>query len=342
MNVKTINNTEVKPINSTDMLDNERNIDERIAEKLHLGEMSIGELIQMQAIEESTRSTGERGSDIPTEGAMEEALRIFEGQPIYESPRNKDNDSMGEMALSSTVGQTPGSSKLEPEKVRKLKKGEVKRLQELESIVTDGAKSRVASGCALFEIYSRENGVFWKSKYSSFDLYCHEKWGYKKSQSYRLLKIGKFMADLNESPNGYSEDLMPTNECQVRPILEWLKKHHQVKCWHSIVADVKPAELTGKIVQERVIEYRKVHGLDVKKPRPVIPRIDRVAGAFGKLVAIFSEFPKGDRYYHQLMDILNEIRKDEAEGDAETLPPRKETPITSVKEAAAEMTATGF
>ncbi len=130
-------------------------------------------------------------------------------------------------------------------------------LDQREKIVSLGIKATIATAQALFDIHSYGGGRLWKAGHSTFESYCQKRWDLKKSQAYRLVECGKFLADLetdgktDDSPFG---EKLPKNEAQVRPLLS-LPEEHRMECWKGILADAVPADLTAREVNAKVRQF---------------------------------------------------------------------------------------
>jgi len=108
---------------------------------------------------------------------------------------------------------------------------------------------------AIAEIEQYKGGLLWKATHSSFEDYMRERFSsYKPQHLGRLLGAGNLTLQL-KSEMEKSEDL-PTNEAQLRPLLNKLPEDRQVEAWKKIAADLKPEERTGPKVMEKVKEIR--------------------------------------------------------------------------------------
>ena len=130
-------------------------------------------------------------------------------------------------------------------------------LAEREKIVSLGIKATIATAKALFEIHSFGDGRLWKADHPTFEAYCRARWDLKKSQAYRLVECGKFIAGLEKC--GQDEDSrfgekLPKNEAQVRPLLS-LPEEYRLECWNGILVGTDPAALTAREVDARVREF---------------------------------------------------------------------------------------
>lgn len=146
-----------------------------------------------------------------------------------------------------------------------------RNLQALEEVVRTGLAASVMAAKALQQIYAHNGGVYWKRSYPSFELYCREKWGYGKAQTYRLTAAGEFLIALesDQSPNGDSNNgwWYPQSESHIRPILK-LSRGDQVKCWNRIIQRHHPANLTAEIVSAEIRAAAKEFELTFKSKRP--------------------------------------------------------------------------
>lgn len=137
-----------------------------------------------------------------------------------------------------------------------LTKDEAEYLEQREKIVILGVRASIATAKALFEIHSFGDGRLWKAAHPTFEAYCRARWDLGKSQAYRLIECGKFVAglesgELNLSPFG---DTLPKNEGQIRPLLS-LPEEHRMDCWEGILAEATPADLTAREVKAKVRQF---------------------------------------------------------------------------------------
>ena len=108
---------------------------------------------------------------------------------------------------------------------------------------------------AMAEIEKYKGGILWQATHKSFDEYVRERFNYKPQHVGRLLGAGNLTLQL-KSAIQKPEDL-PTNEAQLRPLLNKLPESRQVDAWKKVVSELKPEERTGAKVMEKVKEIRK-------------------------------------------------------------------------------------
>ena len=134
----------------------------------------------------------------------------------------------------------------------------------------------------MAEIEQYKGGLLWQATHKSFDEYVRERFNYKPQHVGRLLSAGNLTLQL-KSETLKPEDL-PTNEAQLRPLLNKLPEDRQVEAWKKVVADLKPQERTGAKVMAKVKEFRKSipkEELAASKPAraPKVSKISKVIQA---------------------------------------------------------------
>lgn len=181
-----------------------------------------------------------------------------------------------------------------------------KYLAEREKIVSLGIKATIATAKALFEIHSFGGGRLWKAGHPTFEAYCRARWDLKKSQAYRLVECGKFIAGLEK--RGQDEDSpfgekLPKNEAQVRPLLS-LPEEHRLECWKGILADAEPADLTAREVNAKVRQFAADHEL------PGFEQGDgpeKKASVAAKQLDKLRKIASGHANHAKISELLNEI-----------------------------------
>ena len=142
-------------------------------------------------------------------------------------------------------------------------KHDEKYLAEREKIVSLGIKATIATAKALYEIHSFGGGRLWKAGHPTFEAYCQKRWDLKKSQAYRLVECGGFIAALEkcgrdeDSPFG---EKLPKNEGQIRPLMA-LPDEYRLECWNEIATGSDPSALTAGEVKAKVREFAEQHEL---------------------------------------------------------------------------------
>jgi hypothetical protein len=119
-------------------------------------------------------------------------------------------------------------------------------LANCEKTIRQGWKTFVEVGSALAQI--RESRLY-RRQARTFEQYCREKWGYHKSQSYRLIAAAQAVTYL--SPMG--DVPQPTHERQVRPLLG-LAPDLIRKAWLNAVGASQGNPIKEKLVRKAVRE----------------------------------------------------------------------------------------
>ena len=98
---------------------------------------------------------------------------------------------------------------------------EAGRLDELEAVIERGLKTFVDVGTALLEI---RDGRLYRKDFDTFEDYCRERWGFKRSYAYELIDAASTMANLSGIPD------TPKSVSQLRP-LTVLEPAQQREAW---------------------------------------------------------------------------------------------------------------
>lgn len=88
-------------------------------------------------------------------------------------------------AATTSTSTSAAPSPASPVKLEPISLSESTRLIELEKVIETGQQTFIDVGNALGEI--RDAGLY-RSDYTSFDEYCHKKWGFTKQHAYRLIQ----------------------------------------------------------------------------------------------------------------------------------------------------------
>jgi len=263
---------------------------------------------------------------MPASHPQEPPVTFEQGQPKAktktEPPAKGDAGTEGKSssAFSNRSAKANEASTLVP--VSNLPKptlDDLRRLEELEALVSAALKagheaveshnaavnSRAAAvqagnaaARALHEIQIYRDGILWRKDFKTFVDYCASRWGYRKSQAYRLTEFGSFIAESDKfSPIGENAAVP---ESHFRRFCSVVPKGHRVKCWQEITAGRDSADLTASKVKAAAIRYLEQHGLDTVPERPMdqSKARARAMGLLEKLratVAGFSAQEKFDR-----------------------------------------------
>jgi DNA repair photolyase len=195
-----------------------------------------------------------------------------------------------------------------------LEEGDIRYREEREEIVTSATKINLCASEALWQIMTYKDGLLWRKDFQTFVKYCRSRWGCEKSHAYRHLKIGGFLARLENGDSPIGEN-RPQNESQVRLLLTKVPEEHQVDCWKSIVAKVPASELSARIVATETGKYLKKKGLDEKavntpKPDHRLKARLRAKRELNSLKAILGKLPFPARFEQLLYGIESLIEQE--------------------------------
>lgn len=104
-----------------------------------------------------------------------------------------------------------------------LDKYEKTTLEGCEQVIEEGKRTFVEVGNALMKI---RDGKLYRADFDTFEEYCQKRWGWKKSQAYRMMDSAAVVANLKTSPIGE----LPATESQARPLAK-LEPEQQREAW---------------------------------------------------------------------------------------------------------------
>jgi DNA repair photolyase len=144
------------------------------------------------------------------------------------------------------------------EEMKPLEQDDIEFQATREEVVAQGITHSIAAAKGLSEIKDYKDGVLWRREYKNFQCYCLAKWGYQKSQAYRLADSGRFilmLEALNSSDSAKTEKVaLPVNENQVRSIMEVPEKQ-RIEAWKVAVCESPVEKLTGSEIKEKVKDF---------------------------------------------------------------------------------------
>lgn len=135
---------------------------------------------------------------------------------------------------------------------------EARSLRILEAVIEKGQKTFIEVGNALAAIQADK---LYRGKHSTFEAYCRDRWGFAKSQAYRLIECAEVVNNIS-SPMG--DIPKPTSERQVRPLVK-LPESQQADAWDTVVTECaeRGEPITAKAVEavvERFLDPDPPHG----------------------------------------------------------------------------------
>lgn len=150
------------------------------------------------------------------------------------------------------VAEKPVSKTSTPT-VAPLTASEKSRLAACERIITNHLQTYREAGAALAEIRDKR---YYRTQFSTFEVYCHVKWEMTKSQANRLIAAAKTVETLaknleQKSPR-IAEVVKHLPESAVRP-LTGLKPQQQVKAMEK-ATKAAPGGVTAKVIAQSAKE----------------------------------------------------------------------------------------
>jgi hypothetical protein len=140
-----------------------------------------------------------------------------------------------------------------------IDKTDNRKLVALEKVIDEGLRTFTDVGSALLQI--RDGGLY-QPQYSSFELYCRERWDLEHSRVYQLMDSAQVVQNLKTSTSGGS---LPTSERQARP-LALLPLEQQAEAWNKAVESAPNGKSpTGELVKKIVDRYRTKAGKEKRR-----------------------------------------------------------------------------
>lgn len=128
-----------------------------------------------------------------------------------------------------------------------LTDAEKERLNALEATIKTGLDSFLEVGRALDQI---NHDRLYREESGTFEDYCRSKWGISRQYGYRLIKAAECYDILeSELPQGTP---LPTNESQLRTIVEGVEPGAYAEAWKQVAADNQGAPITAEAVEKVV------------------------------------------------------------------------------------------
>ena len=133
-------------------------------------------------------------------------------------------------------------------------------LKKLEKRIEDNAKAYwFESNLIMLKI--RDENLWGKKKYGTFENYLKVRWNYGKSYGHELMNAAEFMqitykdqvekVRQNEVLADFIEPVLPKNERQCRPLLRKLNHHgERIKVWAEVVDKTEARDLIPLITRQ--------------------------------------------------------------------------------------------
>lgn len=185
------------------------------------------------------------------------------------------------------------------------------QLEGLEKTIATGLGGFVEVGKALKCI---DDGKLYRTSAKlTFRDYCKAKWRMSSKHAYRLIKAAEFVGKLEQVGGADAIKVFPSNESQVRPLVDKLNVDQWVGTWQQVIDevgdDVITAAVVAKVVQKQLRQPAEQvtgnHKTEAKQPPPnngLQAIVDLVNDARNKTEGATIEF-----YKRTLDKILEEL-----------------------------------
>jgi len=129
------------------------------------------------------------------------------------------------------------------------------RRKTLEKTIDKNLKAFSKVGVALLKI---RDGRLYRDKYSSFEEYCKERWGFTRVRAHQLISA----SIITENIESTNQVINPINEAQVRPLIR-LEPSQQVEAWSAAVETAPEGKVTAKHVRKVVSGITEQHDVEL-------------------------------------------------------------------------------
>lgn len=131
-------------------------------------------------------------------------------------------------------------------------------LERCEAVIERGLQTFYEVGMALLEIRERR---LYKQDYTSFEVYCRERWNFSGGHAYSLMDSATVITNLSSIDETFD---LPANREQLRPLAKLKDPEEQAEAWQRAVDTAPNGKVTGFHVQGVVNE---ILGKEPPKPR---------------------------------------------------------------------------
>jgi len=225
-----------------------------------------------------------------------ESVKKFEKTPVAEQVVQP-----GQRVGNKTVGKPVAQGEAPPPLTDR------QRLEGQEEIFEQYIGWSMKGGMALTVI--NEQRLYRVAGYTSFDVYCKEKWDMDDAYAYRLMAAAACVDMLQKALSPIGETRFPTNESQVRPLTR-LEPEKQVEAWKRVLEDYKGKPITAVEVEAVVDNMLGKPGKEkTAKSKTGSKRAEQKLVKIGEVVASALKKSDADLTVAKLKKTLEEIQK---------------------------------
>jgi hypothetical protein len=185
-----------------------------------------------------------------------------------------------EAAVKTEKPVSPDGEGVSQEKIP-LTQAQQELLDQSEKTIEVGLGQFVDVGCALKLI---KDQLLYKPLFEKFEDYCRKRWNLSDKYAYRLINAAECVTVLKEKLTAQGVTIFPTNESQVRPLLD-LEPKDWAKAWSQVLKNTEGQQITAKEVQA-VVDKRegKPEGKKTITPTAKLEKSERKLTKIEKLV----------------------------------------------------------
>lgn len=150
-----------------------------------------------------------------------------------------------EAAVQTEKPVTPEAEGTVSQEIVPLTQEEQQLLDQSEKTIKVGLGQFVDVGSALIVISDQK---LYRVGFGKFEDYCRQRWNLGDKYAYRLINAAKCVTALKEKLTSQGVATFPSNESQVRPLLD-LDPKKWAKAWLKVLKDTEGHQITAKEVQ---------------------------------------------------------------------------------------------
>lgn len=177
------------------------------------------------------------------------------------------------------------------EALQPLTEDEKKTLLSFETLIEQNQRNFASTGDALRRINTLQ---LYKAEYSSFDVYCKERWDFSGSQARRLMDAAAVIEKLRTALNIVDDNKLPANEHQARMIYACTTERYWPTAWSKVLKKAKKmnAKISSKFIEDTLTTKKRITTLspkakvaNVNEPYAVAEKLKKSKKGYSKFLA---------------------------------------------------------
>jgi hypothetical protein len=207
-----------------------------------------------------------------------------------------------EVAVQIEPPVSPEAEEVVSQEKTPLTQEEQQLLEQSEKTIAVGLGQFIEVGSALILINDHE---LYRIGFGTFEDYCQQRWHMSDNYAYRLINAARCVTVLKEKLTPQGVKTYPTNESQVRPLLE-LDEEKQPEAWLQVLKDTDNTQPTASRVQDTVNEFA---GKPKSKKRgSPKARLEKVEKKLEEISAMVKKGLEANLSKEKLSKLLKQIR----------------------------------